>query len=152
MADKNKDAFRKKVLKMIDEYSEGFNLKLITTLTIKSNTRELCKSHVEVHGIDISGKIMINSILQDFSDDVVEKVIKCAVYMLAQDYEDKCSKVTDIKVGVADLSAKKIESSTIGILPAEIKYRLDISRQEYLKIVKDYDAAFKQINDELKKR
>ena len=152
MADKNKDDFRKKVLKMIDEFSEGFDLKLFTKLTLKSNTHELCKSHVEVHGIDISGKIMINSILQDFPDDVVEKVIKSAVYMLAQDYEDKCSKVTSVKVGSADLSAGGIKSSTMATLPAEIKYRLNVSHQEYLKIVEDYDAAIKQINDELKKR
>jgi hypothetical protein len=95
---------------------------------------------------------MINSILQDFSDDVIEKVIKSAVYMLAQDYEDKCSKVIGIKVGTADLSAGEIKSSTMATLPAEIKYRLNVSRQEYLKIVEDYDAAIKQINEELKKR
>ena len=151
IADKMKEAFREKVLKIIDEMKKEFDLKLYTTLTIKSNTRELCKAHAEVHGIDISGKIMINSILQDFSDDVVEKVIKSSVYMLAQDYEDKCSKVTSVKVGSADLSAGEIKSSTMATLPAEIKFRLNVSRQEYLKIDEDYAAAIKQINEELKK-
>ena len=55
-------------------------------------------------------------------------------------------------VGSADLSAGGIKSSTMATLPAEIKYRLNVSHQEYLKIVEDYDAAIKQINEELKKR
>ena len=36
MADKMKEAFREKVLKIIDEMKKEFDLKLYTTLTIKS--------------------------------------------------------------------------------------------------------------------
>lgn len=151
MADKMKEAFREKVLKIIDEMKKEFDLKLYTTLTIKSNTRELCKAHAEVHGIDISGKIMLCAILQEFSDDILDKVIRYAVYMLAVDCEDKCSRIKGIKACLVAYPDTEVKSTYTADAPEGLKYCLNVTHQEYLRIVDEYNAAIKQINEELKK-
>ena len=151
MTDITKEAFREKATKLIDKVKKEFGITIHTKLTIKSRSKELCKGRAEVSGIVFTGNIMLCDVLIGFSDEVVEKAIRYAVYMMAIDYENKCSEIKGVSMKTADFPDGKEKDSVLMEVPAELKFQLNVSHQEYMKIVDDFNSAIKQINGELSK-
>ena len=148
---KNNEAFRKKVKKLIDKYQKDFDLPFITTLQIRKQTKKLNDGRVELHGIVFEGKMLLAPPLQYMSDDVIKKIVRCTVYMLAVDYETKWSEINSITVGTGrypDMDSFKTESAPV---PKEEKYRILYPYNEINLIKADYEKAVKQYIDEMKK-
>lgn len=149
---KEKEAFRKKVSKMIDKYKEEFNLPFMIKLRIQAKTKKLNDSSVESHGIVFEGNLSIAAILQYFSDELVEKIIRCTVYMIACEYEERSFEVKGVSAGTRSFPGGKIESSEHFEVPEEVKYSISLEYSEIQKIKSDYESAVKEIIDGMKKQ
>ena len=146
---KNKEAFRKKVKKLIDKYQKDFDLPFVTTLQIRQQTKKLNDCRVELHGIVFEGKMLLAPPLQYMSDDVIKKIVRCTVYILAVDYETKWSKINSITVGTGKypyMNSFKTESAPVA---KEEKYRIQYPYNEINLIKADYEKAIKQYIDEM---
>lgn len=149
---KTKEAFRKKVNKMIDKYREEFNLPFLISLRLQTKTKKLNDCNVELHGIVFEGHLSIAVILQYFPDELVEKIIRCTVYMIACEYEDLFSKIKGLTVGALSFPDGEIESVKYSDIPEEAKYRISVEYSEIQKIKSDYNLAVKQVLDEMKRQ
>ena len=147
MTDISKEHFREKSLKLIDKYKEEFGVNISTKLTIKANSSDICKTHADVHGIEITGIIMINAVLMNVSDEDLEKAIRYAVYMMAVDYEEKCSNLAGFSAKIVSFPDSEVKSSAPLDTPEEAKFTLNVSHQEYLKIVDGINEVIKHINE-----
>lgn len=148
---KAKEAFRKKVNKMIDKYKKEFNLPLMIKLRLQNKTEKLNNCSVELHGLVFDSNLSIISILQYFPDELVEKIIRCTVYMIACQYEELCSQIKGISTGMFKFPDGEIESNTYEV-SEEAKYRISVPYSEIEKIKADYEAACYQFREDLKKR
>lgn len=81
--------FRDKVDKLIDKYKEEFKLKNSFKLRMLSKMNRMFESGVEIHGIETVASVSISSILQYVSEDLLEKIVRCAVYSVAVECEEK---------------------------------------------------------------
>lgn len=82
-------------------------------------------------------------------DDVIEKIVRCTVYMLALDYENKWSEINSITVGTGkypDMDSFETKSATVS---KEEKYRILYPYNEINLIKADYEKAIKQYIDEM---
>ena len=146
---KNNEAFRKKVKKLIDKYQKEFDLPFVTTLQIRKQTQKLNDCRVQLHGIVYEGKVLLAPPLQYMPDDVIEKIVRCTVYMLALDYENKWSEINSITVGTGkypDMDSFETKSATVS---KEEKYRILYPYNEINLIKADYEKAIKQYIDEM---
>ncbi len=149
---KAKEAFRKKVSEMIDKYKEEFNLPFIIRLRLQAKTKKLNDSSVERHGIVFEGNLSIAAILQYFPDELVEKIIRCTVYMIACEYEERSFEIKSLSVGTRSFPDGNIESSEHFEVPEEAKYSISLEYSEIQKIKSDYESAVKQILDGMKRQ
>lgn len=148
---KNTEAFRKKVKAMIDEYQKDFDLPFVTTLQLRKQTKKLNDCRIEVKGIIFEGKMLLAPPLQYMPDDVVRKIVRCTVYMLALEYETKWSEIQSMTVGTGrypDMGSFKNQSAPI---PKEDRYRILYPYNEINLIKADYEKAVKQYIDEMNK-
>ena len=146
---KNNEAFRKKVKKLIDKYQKDFDLPFVATLQIRKQTKKLNDCRVELHGIVFEGKVFLAPLLQYMPDDVIEKIVRCTVYMLALDYENKWSEINSITVGTGeylDMDSFETKSATVS---KEKKYRIQYPYNEINLIKADYEKTIKQYIDEM---
>ncbi|MDD2978775.1 MAG: hypothetical protein PHN80_02265 [Hespellia sp.] len=147
-----KEAFRKKVSKMIDKYKEEFNLPFIIKLRLQTKTKKLNDCNVECHGIVFEGNLLIAAFLQYFPDELVEKIIRCTVYMMACEYEERTFELKSLTIGTLSFPDGKIESSEHFDLPEDAKYSISLEYSEIQKIKSDYELAVKQIVDGMKRK
>lgn len=126
---KAREKFRKKVDGLIDDYKKEFQLNFMINLRIDPKLRQMFNSSVEIHGIEFSGKISISSILQYMPEDVVDNVVRCAVYTAAVEYENRWSK----------LNAAESD-----------KYQITMQYSEIKKIQTDYSTAEQDIMKEMR--
>lgn len=146
---KNNEAFCKKVKKLIDKYQKDFDLPFVTTLQIRKQTKKLNDCRVELHVIVFEGKVLLAPLLQYMPEDVIEKIVRCTVYMLALDYENKWSEINSITVGTGkylDMDSFETKSATVS---KEKKYRIQYPYNEINLIKADYEKTIKQYIDEM---
>ncbi len=148
---KYKEAFRKKTKKKINKYLKEFDLPFLVDLQLRNQTKKLNDCHVDVHGIVIEGKMLLVSVLQFVSDEIVDKIVRCTVYMLACDYENVSNNMKSITVAVNKFP-EEIEniSETHYEVPKEMKYEITIPYDEIKKIQANYEEAVKQFVSEMK--
>ena len=147
-----KEAFRKKVSKMIDKYREEFNLPFIIKLRLQTKTKKINDCNVECHGIVFEGNLLIAAFLQYFPDELVEKIIRCTVYMMACEYEERTFELKSLTIGTLSFPDGKIESSEHFDVPEDAKYSISLEYSEIQKIKSDYELAVKQIVDGMKRK
>lgn len=147
---KTKEAFRKKVNEMIDKYKKEFDLTLFIKLRLQNKTKKVNDYNVQIQGIEFNGNLSIISILQYFPDELVEKIIRCTVYMIACQYQELYSQVKGMSVGTFKFPDEEIESKTYKISEEE-KYRIPVPYSEIEKIKTDYEAACNQFFEDLDK-
>ena len=148
---KNNEAFRKKVKKLIDKYQKDFDLPFVTTLQIRKQTRKLNDCRIELNGRVFEGKMLLAPPLQYMSDDVIKKIVRYTVYLLAVDYENKWSEIKSITVGIGtypDMDSFKTESAPV---PKGDKYRILYPYNEINLMKADYEKAIKRYIDEMNK-
>lgn len=148
---KTKKVFRKKVDIMIDKYKKEFDIKLMINLRLQNKTKKLNDYNVQVQGIEIYGNLSVSSILQYFPDELVETIIRGSVYMIACKYEELCSQIKGVSVGVFQFPDEEIKNGTYQI-QEEAKYHISVPYSEIEKIMADYKAACNQLFEDLKKR
>lgn len=155
IADKQKkctEAFRKKVKKMIDKCRKDFDLPIDIDLQLRVNTKKLCDGHVDVHGIVFDGKMLLASNLQYFSDDIVGKIVRYAVFVVACDYESKWSRINSVDVSIGKMSTEfEPEREEHYAIPQKEKYRITMSPDEVKGIRSDLEKAFDQFQKVMKK-
>jgi len=149
---KAKEVFRNKVKNMIDKYRDELNLPFMINLRIMANTKKLSDCNVELNGIIFEGNILFSAILQYFSDELVEKIIKSEVVSIACEYETQFSMIKGVIVNRIDLKNGKNESSKYEGVPEEIKYRNPLEYSEIRNIKADYVSAVRIIVDDLRKQ
>lgn len=149
---KAKEVFRKKVEKMIDKYRKEFDLPFIIRLRLQNETKKLNDCNVDLHGIVFTGHLSIVSILQYSPDELVEKIIRCTVFMIACQYEERCSQIKGMTTSVFMFPDGEIENSTYFEIPEDTKYRISVPYSKIEKINTDYEAACNQFLENLDKR
>ena len=128
-----------------------FDLTLFIKLRLQNKTKKVNDYNVQIQGIEFNGNLSIISILQYFPDELVEKIIRCTVYMIACQYEELYSQVKGMSVGTFKFPDGESESKTYKI-PEEEKYRISVPYSEIEKIKADYEAACNQFLEDLDKR
>lgn len=148
---KAKDIFRKKVKKLIVKYSVEFSIPFIIDLRFMAKPKYICNGEAEVHGIQFNGRVSICAALQFCPDDLVEKIIRYAVCIVAIKYEELCSNIKGFGVGSYDIMTgeKKIVGS---INLPESKYSITLNPKVLNQIQNDYDLAFEQFGKEMEKQ
>lgn len=149
---KAKEVFRNKVKILIDKYAEEFTLPFSIKFRIQTISKKINDCNVELHGNIFEGNLSIYAVLQFFSDEIVEKIIRNTVYSMACKYEIKYSEIKYSITNVINLKDRTIESSSYAEIPEELKYRVSLEYSEIKKIEADYDSAVKIVIDVLKKQ
>lgn len=147
---KAKEVFRKKVRKLIDKYSVEFNLPFYSKLRIQEKSNKLNICNLEVQGIVFEGIISISAIMQFFSDEIIEKIIKFSVYIIACKYEKLLSELGGVVVCSLNSRDKDAEYTRYEEIPEEKKYKISLENNEVEIIKSEYEFAFKEIIDYLK--
>lgn len=145
--DKQKKAtevFRKKVKKLIDEYSEEFKLNFVTNLRLQVKTRKLNEGKVELHGILFNGNLSLMSATQFIPEEVVEKIVRYTIYAMACQYEQLWSDIKGFKVGAFKLPDIQEVTETHYGVDESGKYHITMPYEEIQKIQEDYKEAVKQ--------
>lgn len=142
--EKGKKAFRKKVKELGNKYSKELHLDFCINITLKTKTKKLIDWHVDVHGIVFDGYISLDAVLQFFPDELIDKLIHFAVCSIAKEYEQMCSRLTDLTVGRADISTGETISKT-RYSGAGPKYTFPLSESKEKKIVSDFKKAAEEI-------
>lgn len=148
---KAKEVFRNKAKQMIDKYREEFKLPFLINLRIQTKTKKFNDCSVELHGIVFEGHLSLVFFLQYFSDELLEKIIRCTVFIMACEYEQRFSELDVVTTNVFNISDGGIKRINCTKIPKEAKYRITLEYSEIEKIKADYDAAYKQILDDMKK-
>lgn len=149
---KSKEVFRKNVAKLIEKYKKEFNLPFEIKLRLQTKSNKLNDCNVEVHGIVFKGNMSIATLLQYFPDDIVEKIIRCTVYMIACEYEELFGRINGITMGVLEYTDSESEHCYYSEIEEEKKYRISLETSEIQKIKSDYELAVKQLFEEMKKK
>lgn len=145
--DKQKKAtenFRKKVKKLIDDYSDEFKLNFVTKLRLQVKTKKLNEGKVELHGILFEGNLALMSATQFIPDEVVEKIVRYTVYTMACQYEQIWSEIKGFKVGSFKFPDIGDVTETHYGVEESGKYHITMPYEEIQKIQEDYKEAVKQ--------
>lgn len=148
---KSKEVFRKKVNKMIDKYRKEFDLPFMIDLRIQSKTQKINDCNGEFHGWVYESNLMIISILQYFPDELVEKIIRYTVYLIACQYEESYSKIKYMSVGALEFPDGEESIKQQYEVPEEAKYHVSVPYSKIKKMETDYKAACNQFSGDLKK-
>ncbi len=148
---KYKETFRTKIKDRIKEYRKEFDLPFTIDLQVRNKTNKLNDCHVDVHGTQFEGKMQLWSILQFVSYEIVDKIVRCTVYMMALDYEDITSKIKGVTSSSLRISTEiKLVSKETYEVPEKLKYHIPLPQDDIKKIQADYEKAAKQFHAEIK--
>lgn len=149
---KAKEVFRKKVKKMIDKYKEEFDLPLMIDLRLQMRTKKLNDCNVELYGIFFKGNLSIAAGLQYYPDELIEKIIRCTIYALACKYERRFSSIKNMTTNTFSIPDGQMKSCEYYEVPEDAKYRVLLEADEAQRIISDYEAAIKQILNDMEKQ
>lgn len=148
---KAKEMFRKRVQEMIRIYAKDLDIPFRIDLRFLSKPKHICNGEAEVNGMLFSGRINILTVLQFCPDDIVKKIVRYAVYMVAVRYEELCCNITGFSLYTHDmLSGRDTEVCSVDV--PESKYSIGLTPSEIQQIQSDYDKAFKQFIEEMNKQ
>lgn len=148
---KAKEVFRKRVQEMISIYAKELDIPFSMDLRLLSKSKHLCNGEAEVNGIVFSGRISILTVLQFCPDDIVQKIVRYAVYIVAIRYEELCRNITGFSLYTHDMLIGR-DTEVGGVDVPESKYSINLTPGEIEQIQTDYDRAFKQFAEEMKKQ
>lgn len=149
---KAKEVFRKKVNKIIKKCKEKFKLPFVIYLRIPSKPKKLIEYNLESHGIIFEGNISISVIFQYFSEELIEKIIRYLVYMIACEYERKVGLAKDVMFICSEYPDGEIKNVICCDELEEGKYHVVLGNNEIQEIKSDYELAIKQISSDMKNR
>lgn len=149
---KAKEVFRKNVNKMINKFRDEFKLPFNIKLRIQTKTKKLSDWNIDVHGIFFEGNLSLIALLQYFSDELVEKIVRNTVLSIAREYEIKVSRIQGVATCNVDFINGEIESNEFYGDLQNINYKIPLKYDEIREIISDYETGAGQIIKDMKKQ